>query len=121
MSLVTVSAGRAWNSFHVHRLGSSISPSMVKVHWSRLTRGVGPADSTGKSVTTYWPGGTRELDAVSRRRPLNPLETNPIRGKCYLARILLFFGVVLDLAEAQRLQQASTGENHPCPASCRDA
>src|SRR6266480_1311681 len=80
MSLVTVSVGRAWNSFQVQRLGSSISPSMLKVHWSRLTRGVGPAERTGKSVTTYWPGGTRELEAVSRRFPLKPRETNPIRG-----------------------------------------
>src|SRR3954469_24201955 len=50
---------------------------MEKVHWSRLTRGVGPAERTGKSVTTYCPGGTRELDAVSRRLPLNPRDTNP--------------------------------------------
>src|SRR5436853_6416725 len=67
MSLVTVSEGSAWSSFQVQRFGSSISPSMVKVHSSRLTRGVGPADRTGKSVTTYWPGGTRELEAGSHR------------------------------------------------------
>ena len=78
MSLVTVSDARAENSFHVQRLGSSISPSIVKVHWSRFTRGVGPADRTGKSVTTYCPGGTRELDAVSRRLPLNPREMKAI-------------------------------------------
>src|ERR1051325_8679955 len=81
MSLVNVSDGRAENSFHVQRRGSSISPSMVKVHWSRLTRGVGPAERTGKSVTRYCPGGTRELDAASRRLPLKPLETNPISGR----------------------------------------
>src|ERR1700716_276820 len=78
MSLVTVSDGRARNSFHVQRLGSSISPSMEKVHWSNPTRGVGPADNTGKSVTTYCPGGRRELDTLSRRFPLKPREMNPI-------------------------------------------
>src|SRR6266851_8189709 len=77
MSLVTVSAGSAESSFHVHLFGSSISPSMEKVHWSMLTCGVGPADSTGKSATTYWPGGTRELETLSRRLPRNPRETNP--------------------------------------------
>src|SRR5438445_8865774 len=56
MSLVTVSEGNAGNSFQVHRFGSSISPWIVNVHWSRFTRGVGPAESTGKSVTTYCPG-----------------------------------------------------------------
>src|SRR5207253_3766518 len=71
MSLVTVSDGRVAHSFHAQRFGSSISPSMEKVHCARLTRGVGPADRTGKSVTRYWPGGTRELDAESRRLPLN--------------------------------------------------
>src|SRR2546423_466543 len=79
MSLVRVSAGKAASSFQVQRFGSSTSPSMEKLHWSRLTLGVGPAESTGKSVTRYWPGGTRELDAESRRLPLNPREMNPIR------------------------------------------
>src|SRR5438552_11947876 len=78
MSLVTVSDGRARSSFHVQRLGSSISPSIETVHWSRFGRGVGPAERTGKSLTRYWPGGSRELDAVSRRRPLKPREMNPI-------------------------------------------
>src|SRR5712692_9209564 len=80
MSLVTVSDGRAANSFQVQRFGSSISPSIVKVHWSRFTRGVGPAESTGKSVTTYWPGGTRPVTAVSRRLPRKPRDMNPIPG-----------------------------------------
>src|SRR3989475_2630284 len=96
MSLITVSDGSAASSFHVQRLGSSISPSMEKVHWSRLTRGVGPADSTGKSLTTYCPGGTWELEAASRRLPRKPREMNPIARiveLCYLARIRLFLGL----------------------------
>src|SRR5207245_11330985 len=51
MSLVTVSDGRARSSFHVQRLGSSISPSIENDHWSRFGRGVGPAERTGKSLT----------------------------------------------------------------------
>src|SRR5437763_17150011 len=78
MSVVTGSDARARNSFHVQRLGSPISPSMQKVHWSRLTRGVGPAESTGKSFTTYWPGATRALEAVSLRLPRKPRELHPI-------------------------------------------
>ena len=34
---------------------------------------MGPAESTGKSSVTYWPGGTRPGSA-SRRRPRNPRE-----------------------------------------------
>src|SRR6266849_5518270 len=61
MSLVTSSAGSARNSSQVHFLGSSISPSTTNVHSGKPTRGVGPAERTGKSFTTYCPGGTREL------------------------------------------------------------
>src|SRR5437879_12692248 len=82
MSFVSVSDGKARSSFHVQRLGSSIWPSMEKVHWSAFTRGVGPAESTGKSVTTYWPGGTRELEGAARRLPRKPREMTPIRGHC---------------------------------------
>src|SRR5713226_1309139 len=74
MSLVTSSAGSARNSSQVHFLGSSISPSTTNVHSGKPTRGVGPAERTGKSFTTYCPGGTRELLAVSLRLPRNPRE-----------------------------------------------
>ena len=37
-------------------------------------RGVGPAESTGKSWVTYWPGGTRAGSAPSRARPRKPRE-----------------------------------------------
>src|SRR5690348_14813594 len=119
MSLVTFSVGSAMNSFQVQRFGSSISPSMEKVHWSTLTRGVGPAERTGQSVTTYCPGGTRELEAVSRRLPRNPREMNPIsqplslfppashalrdaRSDCAHSVVL---GVVLDLGQPERLEE----------------
>ena len=41
-----------------HRLATA--PWIVKLHSSSGVCGVGPADSTGKSTVTYWPGGTRE-------------------------------------------------------------
>src|SRR5580658_10798829 len=79
MSTVTVSAGSAWNSCHVQRFGSC-PPSIEKVHLSSAVRGVGPADSTGKSRVTYWPGGTRP-GASSRRRPRKPREMGLIKGR----------------------------------------
>ena len=39
-------------------------------------RGVGPAESTGKSLVRYWPGGSRWL--LSRLRPPKPLVKMPI-------------------------------------------
>src|SRR5712691_3847633 len=77
MSTVMCSVGRLLNRSHVQVFGLSISPLMVKVHFARSTRAVGPAESTGKSLTVCWPGGTRELLSVSRRRPLKPREMKP--------------------------------------------
>src|SRR5260370_31819735 len=74
MSLVTSSAGSLRNSSQVHFLGWAISPSTTNVHSESATRGVRPAERTGKSFTTYCPGGTRELLAVSLRLPRNPRE-----------------------------------------------
>ncbi len=74
MSTVTVSAGSARNSSHDHERTASVSPSIVNVHSASGVWGVGPADSTGKSLVTYCPGGTREGSALSRRRPRNPRE-----------------------------------------------
>src|ERR1700685_3028866 len=49
---------------------------MEKVHWPRAVCGVGPADRTGKSLVTYWPGGTRPaFSAGSSRLRWNPRET----------------------------------------------
>ena len=39
-------------------------------------RGVGPAESTGKSLVRYWPGGSCLL--LSRLRPPKPLVMMPI-------------------------------------------
>src|SRR5919198_5386780 len=73
MSTVTVSLGSARSSSHVQDTGSSTAPLIVKLHSSSGVCGVGPAESTGKSLTTYWPGGTRPAWAGSiswrRRKP----------------------------------------------------
>jgi hypothetical protein len=75
MSAVTGSLGRARNSFHVH-VRSTPPFSIENVHWSRGVCGVGPAESTGKSRVTDWPGGTRTGSAPAfRRRPRKPRET----------------------------------------------
>src|ERR1043166_681947 len=78
MSTVTVSLGSAWNSSHDHETGSSTAPWIVKLHHSSGWCGVGPAESTGKSSVTYWPGGTRDGSADSCRRPLKPREIGDI-------------------------------------------
>src|SRR5215212_9217197 len=77
MSTVTVSRGSATNSSHGHDTGSPTAPLIVKLHSSRGVRGVGPADSTGKSRVTYWPGGTR-AESTSARRPRKPRENGRI-------------------------------------------
>ena len=69
MSTVTVSAGSPRNSCHGHDMGSSTWPWIVKPHSSSGVCGVGPADSTGKSVVRYCPGGMRDGSATGRRRP----------------------------------------------------
>src|SRR5262245_41281235 len=46
-----------------------------KCHSSSGVCGVGPAERTGKSRVTYWPGGTRAGSTSAARRPRNPRET----------------------------------------------
>src|SRR3954463_5610558 len=74
MSTVNVSCGSARNSSHVHETASSTAPSIVKLHSSSAVRGGGPAERTGKSLTVYWPGGTRDGSTSRRRRPPKPRE-----------------------------------------------
>src|SRR5438552_10749629 len=83
MSTTKSCAGSAMNSSHDHLIGRRTSPSMVNSHVRRSTRGVGPADSTGKSVTRCWPGGSRSFCGPGCcRRPVNPRVTkrSPILG-----------------------------------------
>src|SRR5436190_13269566 len=67
--------GRPRNSSHVQLTGSPTSPSILKLHRSSGVRGVGPAESTGKSLTTYCPGGTRLAAPGCLGLPTNPRET----------------------------------------------
>src|SRR6476620_5087188 len=81
MSTVVVCDGRLLNSSQVHVTGASTAPRRVNVHSSSGVCGVGPAESTGKSDVTYWPGGMRAESASSRRRPLKPREMKDISGR----------------------------------------
>ena len=76
MSLVTVSCGSAWNSSHVQRAAGPPAPRTVKSHVASEVCGVGPAERTGNSPVSYWPGGSRRAVASGGRRPRNPRETN---------------------------------------------
>src|SRR5438128_7367929 len=80
MSTVIVSLGRARNSSQLHDFGSSTAPLIVKLDRSSGWCGVGPAESTGKSPVTYWPGGTRDESASGRRRPRKPREIGVTRS-----------------------------------------
>src|SRR6516225_8315504 len=74
-STVTVSAGSAWNSCQVQDLSVSPPCRIENVHSGSGVCGVGPADSTGKSWVTYWPGGTRPSSpSEGRRRWRKPRE-----------------------------------------------
>src|SRR5436305_1163968 len=79
MSTVIVSAGSEVNSVQDQETGWPTAPPIAKLHSSVDVRGVGPADSTGKSLTTYCPGGTRDGSTSGRRRPWNPREIGTIR------------------------------------------
>src|SRR5918997_2636674 len=76
MSTVMRVFGSAWNSAQDHLASSEPPCWRAKLQSSGRVRGVGPADSTGKSAVTCWPGGTRAAAAASAppRRPRNPHE-----------------------------------------------
>src|SRR3954462_12738980 len=77
ISTVTVSEGSAMNSAHGHDTGLSTAPLIKKLHSSSGVCGVGPADRTGKSLTTCCPGGTR-AGSTSARRLRKPREISDI-------------------------------------------
>src|SRR4051794_33280120 len=84
MSTVNVSGPSTSISSQVQETGSSPRPSIVSVQPAVLVRGVGPAESTGKSGTTDCPGGTRPSSEGLRGRPLKPREIGDI-GRAYPA------------------------------------
>src|SRR5262245_23268065 len=85
MSTVMVSAGNSRNDFQFHRPRTSVPSSIVNSHLSRGTRGVGPADRTGKSDVRYWPGGSFASDAL--RRPEKPREMAPMQTNSFVQRV----------------------------------
>src|SRR5688572_5024261 len=76
MSALMATCGSAWNSSELHRATGPSAPRRTKSQLVSGVRGVGPADSTGKSGVSYWPGGSRPAVADGCRRPRNPREKN---------------------------------------------
>src|SRR5258707_1201329 len=105
MSRVISSLGRARNSSQLQPRGSSSSPMIEKSHSSSEVCGVGPAERTGKSRVTYWPGGTRAGSTSVGRRPRNPRVTTgfaALGGMSVLLFVHVFevgvcVGVVVDV------------------------
>src|SRR5438034_1990192 len=78
MSFVVVWRGSAVNSSHVHRALRPSAALTVKSQAASGVRGVGPAERTGKSRVSYWPGGSRPAVSADCRLPRNPREINAI-------------------------------------------
>jgi hypothetical protein len=75
MSRVIFDCGSALNSAQVHSLTGLARSFSVNFQPARSTRGVGPAESTGKSSVRYWPGGSLSATSAEGRRPPNPRVT----------------------------------------------
>src|SRR5215475_3838857 len=75
MSTVTSSDGRASSSCQVQLCRAPASVTTVNCHRLRSMRGVGPADSTGKSSVRYCPGGSF---GSLWPRPVKPRDTTAI-------------------------------------------
>src|SRR5262249_24539752 len=69
------SLGSARNAAQSQECTCPVSVVMRSSQESVFTRGGGPADSTGKSVTRYWPGGSFSPGCL---RPWKPGDTIPI-------------------------------------------
>src|SRR5450759_1297257 len=77
-------AGSRRNSSHVQLTGSPTRPSTRNVQSANGERGVGPAERTGKSWVTYWPGGTRPAVSGARRLPEKAREMKLSGMRAYL-------------------------------------
>src|SRR5207249_10691314 len=78
MSARISSLGSARNSSQVHVVGWDAPPTTANVQSAVGVCGVGPAESTGKSRTVYWHGGTRAFSRSASRLPWNPGDTKPL-------------------------------------------
>src|SRR5260370_38679971 len=86
---------------------------MLKVQFSSLVCGVGPAERTGKSVVTYCPGGKRFFGACCCRLDLKPRE---IRG--WSLAVVPFPGGRLGYRYQHDPGGAYTGPCCPTPRQC---
>src|SRR4051794_11041744 len=73
MSRVILVCGKAWNSAQDQRFAGRGPTFSVNDQSSSDTRGVGPADRTGKPSVSDWPGGMRSANSGAGRRPVKPL------------------------------------------------
>src|SRR5262249_10141838 len=73
ISVVMLWVGSSRNAFQLQRFSTVLPSSIVNSHCSSGTRGVGPADRTGKSLVRYCPGGSLMLGAT--RRPTKPRDS----------------------------------------------
>src|SRR6266550_5029973 len=78
MSTVTLSRLSATNSSQVHRADCPSGLLSVRSQTESGVRGVGPAERTGKSRVSYWPGGSLPAAPSGCRRPRNPREIGVI-------------------------------------------
>src|SRR5918994_1237773 len=73
MSRVILVCGRARNSAQVQRFTGRGPTLIVNDQSPSETRGVGPAERTGKLSVTDCPGGIRSASSGAGRRPVKPL------------------------------------------------
>ncbi len=75
MSRVILVCGSALKSAHDHSATGLARTFSVNFQSSIEMRGLGPADSTGKSSVTNWPGGSLLATSRGGCRPPNPRVT----------------------------------------------
>src|SRR5215475_4822850 len=83
-STVKVSVRKSRNNYQSHLRRTFVPSSITNSQRSSDTRGVGPADKTGKSVVRYCPGGS--FTSAALRRPEKPREIIAIYPFPYLLR-----------------------------------
>src|SRR5271154_4745946 len=129
MSQGIVSNGSAPNCSQVHSCCSATMPSIRSRQVSVGTSGVGPAVSTGKPDSAYWPGGSRAASSADvRRRPVNPRDTNALiwaprtiltdtwRSRTVLAPLCAAVSPTCSARDGDRCERARDGRDARGPA-----
>src|SRR5215217_8721902 len=96
MSRVILVCGRAFNSAQVQRFTGRGPTLSVKDQSPSETRGVGPAERTGKPSVSDCPGGIRSASSGAGRRPVKPLVAMIMLLDAGLLRGMPRSGVLLD-------------------------